>query len=174
MKGHTRNSCDRGFGTFKNVIVRKDLFTIDMLADEMNRIANITGEVVDIDSFEMWESLGCSYKKLEGMQKYHIFSFESNRKGHIGCRTRPSDPIEWFDKRKVPVFIPLQKSKQQKKGLSLIKQTDLYGKIRDFVPDQYKDILCPEPDPAVVASVRAERARKSKEKAAATKRRKTM
>ena len=41
IKGHTRNSCDRGFGTFRNVFIRNSYYSAAEVADSMSTIGNI-------------------------------------------------------------------------------------------------------------------------------------
>ena len=79
-----------------------------------------------------------------------VFSFDIEKNGH-GCRVEPSDSTDSVKLKTLDVPAALERPEQVEKGLTSMKQTDLHLKILHFVPDEYKDILCPTP-PLVLCS----------------------
>ena len=51
-----------------------------------------------------------------------------------------------------------------KKGLSEIKQVELYTKWRKLIPDEFKDEMCPKPEYNVISKVKQQRNDKIKAK----------
>jgi len=106
IKGHTRNSCDRGFGTFRNVFARNSYYSAAEVAESMSTIRNIVGEIVPLSTFRDWKVLQNYYKTLDGISGYQLFSFSSSRKGYVGHRVDPTDPIVWEKLRKDKFPLP--------------------------------------------------------------------
>ena len=50
-------------------------------------------------------------------------------------------------------------------GISEIKQVELFTKWREFVPEEYRDIMCPKPDDDIIERIKAEKSAKAKKKA---------
>ena len=81
IKGHTRNSCDRGFGIFKQRFVKNEVFTKMKIKEIMDGMGTLSGDVLEMETFLDWGALNDHYKKLDGMSKFQLFSFDSSRKG---------------------------------------------------------------------------------------------
>ena len=56
-------------------------------------------------------------------------------------------------------------------GISEIKQFELYTKWRDYLPVEYRDIMCPKPDDNIIERIKAEKRTKAQKKAKENKER---
>ncbi|CAG8725367.1 14665_t:CDS:1, partial [Ambispora leptoticha] len=150
IKGHTRNSVDRGFGLTKREYTRSEVWCIDQLLDVIDRSANnnIPINLEDqIGPFRDWTSaLSTLYRRPPAIQKYHIFQFSHERPGIMRAKVRIDDPWDEFQllKRNVNV-IALNPQELQPKGLPEEKQVELWEKIRPYCPVAFRDELCPKP-----------------------------
>jgi len=158
LKGHTRNSVDRGFGQVTNARKTEQIWTLNMYKNLINRINSNLCTDWDKETFYDWGNYLAQYFiKPVGIQKYQIFRFEKNRPYIMMAKACSSSEWTIFNLRKrTPIdfhnllpILPLQK-----KGLNIEKQKDLYDKVRKFVPDQYKDQICPKPPDNIVEDVR--------------------
>jgi len=85
---------------------------------------------------------------LKGISKMHHFRFTSDHPGHVFVRNSSDDT-----ERKIKLIkdISWQPSKLNlpeqiiPPGLSLERQWYLHNKIREFCPDNVKDLVCPLP-----------------------------
>ena len=129
--------------------------TVSAIADLTSSLDKMQGVCVTSSSFRDWSSLDAVYTKLIGIQKYQLFSFTSTRKGEIGCQVEPNDIVKWtrLHKSEVSVSSDLVIPQSEFKGLSNLKKNDMFFKIRPFVPDEYKDALCPKPSEFIIESV---------------------
>ncbi|KAJ8564293.1 hypothetical protein ON010_g7055 [Phytophthora cinnamomi] len=92
-KGHTKNACDRGFGIIKRHMRRKSCWTIPTLEEAVNR-ATESVSVVNLEEEKnpFWASkdfFASRYRKLVGIQQYHIFRFTRERPGYVGVQADP-------------------------------------------------------------------------------------
>jgi hypothetical protein len=55
------------------------------------------------------------------------------------------------------------------RGLPMIKQVELFTKYRQFVPEEFRDELCPDPGTDVIDEIKGQRNTKRKEQAEAKK-----
>ena len=76
--GHSHNQSDVVTGESNKFLAQKDLFTIDQLAEEMNKCPNVDVQVLGSDSFYVWEDfLNKHFKDLpQGFTKFYCFEFE--------------------------------------------------------------------------------------------------
>ena len=76
--GHSHNQSDVVTGESNRFLAHKDLFTIDQLAEEMNKCPNVEVQVLRSDSFYVWEDfLNKHFKDLpQGFTKFYCFEFE--------------------------------------------------------------------------------------------------
>jgi len=93
-----------------------------------------------------WQSKLAKFHSIPGMKKYHVFQFAGDNPGVVVCKEYcDSAPVsftlvagDYSDSSLSPGLLSL--------GLSQKRQSYLYEKIRQFVPGQHKDELCPAAD----------------------------
>ena len=155
LVGHTKFAPDWGFGLFKRLFKRTKVATIHDIADVVRNSAVVNhpqlvgdydGSLVD---FFDWSSVfDETTTAIKGISKYHHFRMSRSAPGCVFVR-RSSDDREtkinilrdssWKPSinNMPPLITP--------PGLSLERQWYLYSKIREFCPDQAKDLVCPMP-----------------------------
>ncbi|EGZ22429.1 hypothetical protein PHYSODRAFT_249657 [Phytophthora sojae] len=133
VKGHTKNSCDRGFGHIRRHVGRADCWTMDHIF------------------FKSYKPLVTElYKKLVGVQQYQIFRMETAKPGVVQCKKGPDDePVEQDLRRKVDGVLTESTMVERMlthfledlspPSLNAEKMTELYSKIRPYVPDEFQD-----------------------------------
>ncbi|KAE9218467.1 hypothetical protein PF004_g13845 [Phytophthora fragariae] len=79
-------------------------------------------------SFKSYKSVLIElYKRLDGVQKYQIFSIDSGKPGVVACKKGPdSDAVEQDLRRKID-------------GILTAKEKVLYKTIRPYVPDEFQN-----------------------------------
>jgi hypothetical protein len=80
IKGHTRNSVDRGFGIMKNIVSKNQVYTIYTLKDLLNKTKSINAVILkDEPGFEFrshGEYLAPHFvANIVGIQSYQMFRF---------------------------------------------------------------------------------------------------
>lgn len=161
IRGHTRNSCDRGFGLFKQKYVLQESFIQDHIKDIFNSITRLSAINFQANAFRDWQVIEGGYNKLPGISKFHIFNFATIQQGEVLVqRSSKSDIVKLqLKKNKAkctnigPFYVPLLPVR----GMKLIKQCDLYTKVRPFIPLQYQQLFCSEPSKEIVKTVRQAR-----------------
>ncbi|GMF51719.1 unnamed protein product [Phytophthora fragariaefolia] len=104
VKGHTKNSCERGFGHIRKHVGRQDLWTMDQVvaAVTASAVSNATVHSSRGDDFFMhYKPLVTElYKNLSGVQQFQIFTMESSKPGVVQCRKGPDSEVEEQDLRR--------------------------------------------------------------------------
>ena len=121
-----------------------------------NNLNGIDAEILNLTHFFDWSGLNCFYKEVNGIQKGHIFTFNSENKGKVGVQSETIDSIEWVSilKNKISDVKDFKPEKMlQEKGYPAKKQVDMFKKLRPFVPEQYRDELCPIPPDEIISEV---------------------
>ena len=156
LVGHTKFAPDQGFGLFKRVFKRTRVGTIYDIADVVRQSAvlNHPQLIGDYDGntfvkFYDWSQMFEEYTTaIKGISKFQHFRVSSTDPGVVFVRTA-SDGEEskinilrdhsWKPSPSAmpPPLIP--------PGLPLERQWYLNTKIREFCPDEAKDIVCPLP-----------------------------
>uniref|UniRef100_H3H8D3 DUF7869 domain-containing protein n=1 Tax=Phytophthora ramorum TaxID=164328 RepID=H3H8D3_PHYRM len=95
VKGHTKNSCDRGFGHIRKYIGSVDCYTVEHVVDAVKNAAPNSVTVHfprGTGQFKAYkEVLTELYKRLEGIQQFQIFSMDEAEMGVVSCRKGPDD-----------------------------------------------------------------------------------
>ena len=150
IAGHTRCLVDGCFGLLKKKYRRSDVFTLAQLGDVVNHSAacNIAQQGSDVNYYEWDTFFDTKFKKVKGISKLHHFTFTSTQPGKVETR----DFVE-----SVPQLITMLKTTVedikaagmpptlQRGGITAGRAEYLHKEIREFVPDAYKDELCPPP-----------------------------
>ena len=87
-------------------------------------------------------------KKLVGIKSFHHLRFSSTNKGHVFARLKSDAPEVDFNLLKdkwtpSPTVLP---ERLNPSGLSPARQWYLFQKIREFCPEEAKDVTCPMPN----------------------------
>ncbi|KAE9291048.1 hypothetical protein PF001_g19333 [Phytophthora fragariae] len=154
VKGHTKNSCDRGFGHIRRHVGRADCWKMDHIVSAVNEAATSSSAVHISRGNEFFKSykplVTELYKKLVGVQQYQIFSMEATKPGVVQCKKGPDDePVEQDLRRKVDGVLT-ESTKVERMlthfledlsppSLNAEKKTELYTKIRPYVPYEFQD-----------------------------------
>ncbi|ETO75436.1 hypothetical protein F444_08947 [Phytophthora nicotianae P1976] len=93
VKGHTKNSCDRGFGHIRKHVSRQDCWTMDHIISAVNNSA-ISYTTVHISHgnafFKSYKPVVTElYKNLTGVQQYQVFSMAKDQPSIVVCRKGP-------------------------------------------------------------------------------------
>lgn len=164
LKGHTKFSPDGGFGMIKKHYRRVNAYTIEHVADEVRKSTRGTRRnnaiILRNKKFGNWKTaLRSFFTPMKGVSSFCIFKFD--KKYHLGeVRTlkheeekfeihnllrnglRPEEILSNSTFVKLQEYLPpLEQPQMQAK-----KQWDLYEKVRPYVPSEYQDIVCPQPD----------------------------
>ena len=150
------------------------------LGEKKNKYLDIfpvnRNDFYDCDSF-----LNIYYRKsITEVSKYHWFYYSNNSKGIVIKRTtvrkedkgsgqrlvnysRNASDLEikkW--KRTLMKIFSINETAQ---GISEIKQVELFTKWREFIPEEYRDIMCPNPDDDIIERIKAEKSANANKKA---------
>ncbi|KAG2778106.1 hypothetical protein Pcac1_g11543 [Phytophthora cactorum] len=154
VKGHTKNSCDLGFGHIRKHITDLDIWTMDHLAKaDQDAASNFITVHVPHGSnlFKGYkEALTELYKRLDGIQQYQIFSMDCSRPGVVSCRKSPkSEVVEKNLRRKIDgILTPKEKVvRMLSEHVELLpppapiaeKISQLYQSIRPYIPVEFRE-----------------------------------
>ena len=181
ITGHTKNICDRRFKDLKANYHRRNIYTFDQLIKVLKegKAGEATNKYLDVheikaNDFSNWDRyLDLLYKKsIPKISIYHYFSFT---KGKLKMKTTVDSSAEehkvlsnlkkkdtdetlqnWVNilETQFPVMVSTP-------GLAEIKQVELFTKWRPFVPEEFKNEICPEPPKAVLDKVKLEKKNKA-------------
>jgi hypothetical protein len=175
IKGHTRNSVDKGFGYTKREYLSSEVYSLDDFADVISRAAvnSFTGSI-KCTPFKIEEMSGLfknyteyyssKYKKCGKVQSYQTFKCTRENLDSVFCM-QSCNPDNWnvhtlIAKKKKPFTIEL--SNLSAEGFCLEKQVDFYQKVRPFVPHKHHSILCPKPEDENIVDVQKIKSERSK------------
>ena len=181
IKGHTRNSVDRGFSYTKREYISSDVYSLDCFSKVIARSASHsltdTSKCIPIkierceDMFKCYTSFYSKiYNKCPKVQSYQIFKSINTDMNKIFCMSLKDD-IHWdeycllLSKRKKVNTEELVAMKPV--GFPLEKQVDFYNKIKQYIPSAYHETLCPKPTDSEILEIRklkSSRANKYKKK----------
>jgi len=148
IKGHTKNACDRGFGTMRQAYVKKDLYTMEHIWS-MIEFSSTSNTAINLEDkpniFKDWKnSLEPIYQDVKSIQKYQLFTMDKKKPGVISCQKGPtSAPMDQHvlkrgvakkDVAAVWTVLP----NLPPAGANPEKVSDLHKKILPFIPLQYQ------------------------------------
>lgn len=158
--GHTKFAPDMYFGLFKKSFRKWECNNLkDILAAAVQACPKTKSIVAVLTGDEKGETFVKTYDWANFFQPdcvtinqlLHFSHFETNEdnRGHMLCYKKYTDSQPTVSKvlnpNKVYGF-PLEKSPA---GMTYERKSYLYNKIREFVREESKDILCPKPIPNV-------------------------
>ena len=154
ITGHTKFSPDWCFGLFKRLYQRTNIRSLEDIATTVEQsakcntallVAKSSGEVI-VKVFDWKAYFRPHFKPLPSNKTYHHIRCDSSTPGVEHVRRRADDPEvavkilkhDWDPFESEPPIIPPP-------GLSAERQWYLYHKIREFCPEETRDIVCPQP-----------------------------
>ncbi len=157
IKGHTQFIVDSNIGHIKRELKGSDVFCLEHWEQVINRSAVINkARVVNGNDVYDWKrGLEPYFKEFDGISKYQHFAVDSSDPGRIWVKFGFDD--DKWKKRKLLNSIKstkLEKFKNMPKYLSTVgfkggkskKEKGLYKNLRQYVKDEWKDDLCPDPE----------------------------
>jgi len=156
LVGHTKFAPDWGFGLFKRLFKRTKVATIYDIADVVRKsaVVNYPQLVGDYNgssfvNFFDWSSVFDEHTTtIKGISKFHHFRMSSSSPGFVYVRTSSDEPEKKINILRGTTWKPSKSTMPpmiDPPGLPLERQWYLYNKIREFCPDEAKDIVCPLP-----------------------------
>jgi hypothetical protein len=162
VKGHTRNSVDRGFGITKRFYFKAPVWSMEclkrVLETSVDERRSLKIKAIIIDQTGVFLNftdyfLKYLYIKIKGINDYHGLKASKNLLGKLIC-FKAEDPSTTYSQ---PVLlkerIPCVLAPKPLKGINVEKVTTFYKELRKFIPDPFKDILCPKPDDSYLKQV---------------------
>lgn len=159
VKGHTHCSVDGGHGLIKKEWRKRDVFSIHQAKGVIEECSN-TQRAIIITSKEFydWSSLLEPYfRKLPGISFQQEFKFHKDHFGIVSYRN--CHGAEWQSysllkskSRRLPKALSSTESIKKRlnvlkpPGIQAKKQWDLFKKVHKYVPDEFKNELCPKPN----------------------------
>ena len=154
--GHTKFSPDWCFGLLKRHFKRFKVGCLDDVVRVMNdsatpNVAQLVGTQQGEIIVPMYEWSGYFEDKtvktsLKGITQMHHFHFSRSHPGKVKVQNSTTDEWRTINLLKDPTWRPSDLPRQMiPPGLSLKRQWYLCNKIREFCPEECRDLVCPEP-----------------------------
>lgn len=158
VKGHTHCTVDGGHGLIKKEWRKRNIFSIQQAKKVIEECSNTQRAIIiSANEFYNWNLfLKPFFNKLSGISYQQEFKFDKDHFGEVFYRS--CQGFRWQSQMllknnsgKLPkAFSSLESIKKRlnllkSPGISEKKQWDLYKKVRKYVPDEFKDDLCPKP-----------------------------
>lgn len=170
IKGHTFFSPDSNFSHIKRKYRHSDAFCLEHLA-EIVRNSSTTNNVEVLDNscfFEYNPALGKLFKDIPNITSYHHFYFSASCPGIVKLKENTNSLWTNLNILKVNALEAKASAKNLNfpnsipPGLSDTKKLELYEKVRKYVPEEYKDILCPKPSTDAIIRGKTQKKENSK------------
>ncbi|POM80216.1 Hypothetical protein PHPALM_1977 [Phytophthora palmivora] len=138
VKGHTKNSCDRGFGHLRKFVARQDCWTLNKVVTVVrdsatsNRTIHISR---DSEFFRGYKYLVKDrYKNLTGVQQYQ-WGMDVSKPRVVECRKSPNADAEEQNLRR-KVNSVLTESRKFTRMLNAEKKYMMHNVVRPYVPGE--------------------------------------
>ncbi len=157
IKGHTHFIVDSGIGHTKRELRRSDVFCLKHWAEVINRSAktNKAKIVTGSDVYDWKKGLSSYFKAFGGVSKFQHFVADCSEPGWIWAKYGVDDDV-W---KKIKLLksdscLNLEEFKSLPKYLSSVgfrggkpeKEKGLFENLRQYVEQEWKDELCPDPE----------------------------
>ena len=157
IKGHTQFIVDSNIGHIKRNLRQNDVFCLDHWKGVIDSSAAInTAKVVDGGEVYDWKNgLNSYFKDFDGISKFQHFAVDITDPGRIWAKHGFNNDVwEKLKLLKSDKSIKLEKFRNIPKYLSVVgykggkpaKEKALFQNLRDYVRDEWKDELCPDPE----------------------------
>jgi len=157
IKGHTHFIVDSGIGHTKREFRRSDVFCLDHWAKVINISAktNKAKVVTGSDVYDWKKGLSRYFEAFDGISKFQHFVVDCSEPGWIWAKYGTDD--DTWKKRKLlksDSNLNLEEFKSLTKKISTVgfkggkfeKEKGLFKQLRQYVKDEWKDELCPDPE----------------------------
>ena len=158
LVGHTKFAPDWCFGLLKQKYKRTKIGTLEDIAAVVEDSASVnyaqlvgkSDGTILVPSYD-WSSFFADtaiQTSLKGISKMHHFRFCATHPGCVFVRNSSDDTERKINMLKDPQWRPVSTDLPDAivpPGLSLERQWYLYQKIREFCPEEAKDLVCPLP-----------------------------
>ena len=158
IAGHTKFAPDRCFGLLKRAFKRHAVSSLEEFQSVVNgsSVVNSTQLVGTEDGTSFvpvadWQRhLSPFYRPMPGVTRCQHFRFDCAHPGEVFTQATVGAPELTFSLGKTePAALPTTAAVAlPTPGMSAQRQWYLHDQIRDFVPHEQKDVLCPLPDVA--------------------------
>lgn len=156
LVGHTKFAPDWGFGLFKRLYKRTKVGTITDIAEVVRRSATVNYPQLvgsydgsSFVNFYDWSSMfEDTTTAIKGITKFHHFRFSRHHPGRVFVKIASDEPERMINILKDRTWKPstdVLPTIIDPPGLPLDRQWYLYNKIREFCPEEAKDLVCPLP-----------------------------
>ena len=156
--GHTKFSPDWCFGLFKRRYRKTKIGCLDDIVAAVNQsaapnFAQLVGSqdgttIVPMYNWSDYFEEKTVKTALKGITQMHHFRFLSSRPGKVKVKNTHDDPERTISLLKSSSWRPEPGELPNvivPAGLSAERQWYLYEKIREFVPEEAPDLVCPKP-----------------------------
>ena len=157
--GHTKFSPDWCFGLFKRLFKRTEITCLDDIAQVAENSAQCnhaqlvghldgTSEVTFYDWSSFFDNDTIIKIALKGISQISHFRFTADHPGCVFVKSSCNGPESKINLVKDATWSPSAADLPEvipPPGLPLERQWYLYNKIREFCPDNTKDLVCPRP-----------------------------
>ncbi len=157
IKGHTQFIVDSNIGHIKRKLKGSDVFCLEHWEEVINSSA-VTNKAIIVNEnyvYDWKKGLHSYFKDFDGISKFQHFAVDNNDPGRIWMKYGCNDDA-WKKKKllKSDKSIKLEKFKNIPKYLYTVgfkggkpeKEKALYKNLRQYVKDEWKDELCPNPE----------------------------
>ena len=160
IAGHTKFACDGCFGVLKSKVKKSfvsSVYDIYMAVEKSSEekgcnMAELVGThdgKVMIKCYDWTRYMSTYFKKLEGIKKYHHFTFSHTEPGYVSCRENlNSEPYKICLLKNVSILPSIKEFPHQipPKGLAPERKEYLFKEIRKFCKPGTEDFVGPDPN----------------------------
>ena len=154
--GHTKFSPDWCFGLLKRHFRRTKVGCLDDIVRVVNEsaspnVAQLVGSqqgdvIVPMYNWSSYFENITVKTALKGITQMHHFHFSRSHPGKVKVRNNTMDSWRTINLLKDPCWRPSSLPEQlMPPGLSLEREWYLHDKIREFCPEECRDLVCPKP-----------------------------
>ena len=155
--GHTKFSPDWCFGLLKQRYRRSRVGCLDDVVKVVEESATCnTAQLVGtqdgqtvVTTYDGAAMLGRHLRKIKGVKKFRHFRFDSSTPGVVHVRHEAEGVETTLDLGLDPDWAPSSRVLPHvlpPSGLSFERRTYLHEKIREFVPEELRDVVCRRPE----------------------------
>lgn len=158
-KGHSHCTVDGGHGLIKKEWRKRNVFSIEQAKQVIEECSDMQRAIIlSPKEFFDWSSLlGQYFRKLPGISYQREFKFHKEKFGVVHYRSSHGKKWQTYQllqnkyiklPKEISSLVSIKKHLKIMKppGVPLKKQWNLFKKLRKYVPDELKDVLCPKPN----------------------------
>ena len=156
--GHTKFSPDWCFGLLKRKYRKMKIGCLDDIVKAVHQsgspnvaqLVGTQGDEIMVPMYNWSEFFEDTTIKtaLKGISQMHHFHFKSSDPGNVIVKDSIDDKERTINLLKVPSWRPSSQDLPNEiipPGLLSERKKYLYEKIREFVPPEFQDLVCPQP-----------------------------